>query len=140
MAEYDEFGKLIGIASSGKIKIEPSQIIAANVEKVISSNAVSAKIFVWESDSIKPITDTIMLNEEDNDYYADNVLNAQEYDIQYPIKGKINTEDDIDYIKIIPQTDGQYMLNCISSSNAVITMYNSNNGTVLSPCKSAKNL
>ena len=138
IAEYYENGVLRNSVSSSTVTVEPGKSIATQVTKVFSSKTKSVKIFVWNSKSLQPITGAITLDESESDYYANTVAEAQEYDIGYQIKGKINTANDVDYIKFIPKASGEYTFNCVSTTNAVITLYNANQGTLKSASTSYK--
>ena len=129
IAEYDENGVLRNTISGSTVTVEAGKSIATQVTKVFSSETKSAKIFVWDSESLQPITGAIILDENESDYYANSATEAQEYDVDYQIKGKINTASDVDYIKFVPKTSGEYTFNCVSATNAVTTLYNSNQGT-----------
>lgn len=129
IAEYDENGVLRNTISGSTVTVEAGKSIATQVTKVFSSETKSVKIFVWDSESLQPITGAIILDENESDYYANSATEAQEYDVDYQIKGKINTASDVDYIKFVPKTSGEYTFNCVSATNAVTTLYNSNQGT-----------
>ncbi len=130
-AEYDENGQLLSTVLGESIPIGKKRSIVTNITKTFSPEAKTAKIFVWDNENLQPVTGAITLDENDGDYYADTMEEAQTYDTQYSIKGMINTEDDVDYIKIVPEVSGLYTLNCISLTNAVATLYNHRH-TVLS--------
>ncbi|MGN0179536.1 MAG: hypothetical protein ACI4DY_08865, partial [Monoglobaceae bacterium] len=115
IAEYDENGVLRNTISGSTVTVEAGKSIATQVTKVFSSETKSVKIFVWDSESLQPITGAISLDENESDYYANSAPEAQEYDIGYQIKGKINTASDIDYIKFVPNASGEYTFNCISA-------------------------
>lgn len=138
IAEYDENGVLRNTISCSTVTVEAGKSIATQVTKVFSSETKSAKIFVWDSESLQPITGAIILDENESDYYANSATEAQEYDVDYQIKGKINTASDVDYIKFVPKTSGEYTFNCVSATNAVTTLYNSNQGTLKSASSSYK--
>lgn len=138
IAEYDENGVLRNTISGSAVTVEAGKSIATQVTKVFSSETKSVKIFVWDSESLQPITGAIILDENESDYYANSATEAQEYDIDYQIKGKINTASDVDYIKFVPKTSGKYTFNCVSATNAVTTLYNSNQGTLKSASSSYK--
>ena len=87
---------------------------------------------------MQPITGTISLDETEQDYYANTATEAQEYDISYQIKGKINTASDVDHIKFVPKTSSEYTFNCISTINAVTALYGSNQSTLRSAASSYK--
>ena len=132
IAEYDENSKLIDLISGKDISVDPNDSIATEISKTFSKDVKSVKIFVWNSETLQPITGSIMLNESENDYYADTANKAQLYDVQYPIKGSINTSDDVDYIKFIPEEGGMYTINCISASNAKAELYDSSRDSIKS--------
>ena len=135
-AEYDENGQLLSTVLGESIPIGKKRSIATNITKTFSPEAKTAKIFVWDNEDLQPVTGAITLDENDGDYYADTMEEAQTYDTQYSIKGMINTENDVDYIKIVPEVSGLYTLNCISLTNAVATLYNHRHTVLLSRFKS----
>lgn len=138
IAEYDSNGKLLNTSSSAGVAIKPQNAFSTEITKTFSSNTKSVKIFVWNSGTLQPITGAIMLDENESDYYADTAAQAQEYDIEHPITGKINTANDVDYIKFVPQTGGEYTFNCISATNAAATLYNANQSILKSASTSYK--
>ena len=140
IAEYDENGVLRNNVSNSTVKVEAGKSIAAQITKVFSSETKTVKIFAWNSETLQPITGAISLDETEQDYYANTAAKAQEYDITYQIKGKINTADDVDYIKFVPKTSGEYTFNCISAVNTVTALYNANQGTLKSASTSYKYL
>ena len=138
IAEYDSNGKLLNTSSSAGVAIKPQNAFSTEITKTFSSNTKSVKIFVWNSGTLQPITGAIMLDENESDYYADTAAQSQEYDIEHPITGKINTANDVDYIKFVPQTGGEYTFNCISATNAAATLYNANQSILKSASTSYK--
>ena len=105
---------------------------------MFSQGTKTVKIFVWNSETLQPITGAISLDETEQDYYANTATEAQEYDITYQIKGKINTSSDVDYIKFVPKTSGEYTFNCISTTNAATALYGSNQNILKSATSSYK--
>ena len=138
IAEYDKNGKLIDLISGADVNVNAHDSFATEISKTFSKDVKSVKIFVWNSETLQPITGSIMLNESENDYYADTDNKAQLYDVQSPIKGSINTSDDVDYIKFIPEEGGMYTINCISASNAKAELYDSSRDSIKSDFNSCK--
>lgn len=130
IAEYDENGVLRNTIAGSAVTVGSKQSVATQVTKVFSADTKTVKIFVWDSETLQPITGAISLDENESDYYANSAPEAQEYDIGYQIKGKINTASDIDYIKFVPNTSGEYTFNCVSATNAVTALYDANQGTL----------
>lgn len=130
IAEYDENGVLRNTIAGSAVTVGSKQSVATQVTKVFSADTKTVKIFVWDSETLQPITGAISLDENESDYYANSAPEAQEYDIGYQIKGKINTASDIDYIKFVPSTSGEYTFHCISATNAVTALYDANQGTL----------
>lgn len=125
IAEYGDNDVLINCKSSAVIPIEANgQAVSTEMTKTFSDKTKSVKIFVWKNEIMQPITGVIKLDENENDYYSDTAANAQEYDIQYQIKGKINTSSDVDYIKFIPKTTGEYSYDCVSTVGINADLYN----------------
>lgn len=138
IAEYDENGVLRNTIAGSTVTVAKNKSVATQVTKVFSQNTKTVKIFVWDSETLQPITGAISLDETEQDYYANTAAEAQEYDISYQIKGKINTASDVDYIKFVPKTTGEYTFNCISTTNAVTALYGSNQNTLKSAASSYK--
>ena len=138
IAEYDENGVLRNNVSNSTVKVEAGKSIAAQITKVFSSETKTVKIFACNSETLQPITGAISLDETEQDYYANTATEAQEYDITYQIKGKINTADDVDYIKFVPKTSGEYTFNCISTTNVATALYGSNQNILKSATSSYK--
>jgi|GEM_PF-3468763 len=138
IGEYDMTGKLIGTLASTNISVESGQTITANMKKSFDDDAYSAKILIWDSETIRPITSSIYLNEISQDYYADSFSEAQIYDMNYYLSGNIDTTSDVDYIKFIPEVTGKYTFNCISTANTLLTLYNSNKTSLKTDASSFK--
>lgn len=131
LAEYDSTGALVELTSNSQIYVPANRNITAHISKTFSNSSVtSAKVFLWEKDNMKPIISSILLNSQHTDYYADNYNNAQEYDINKKINGKINTISDVDYIKFIPTETGKYVIYSNSTANLSGCLYNSQNEEV----------
>ena len=126
IGEYNSAGVLIDTVATSAITINANQSIATNITKTFSSEAETVKIFIWDSETIRPITNPISLSETDADYYADTFADTQTYDISYYVTGNINTVGDIDIIKFIPENSGNHTINCISASDITTTLYNRN--------------
>ena len=138
IAEYDKNGKLIDLISGADVTVNAHDSFATEISKTFSKDVKSVKIFVWNSETLQPITGSIMLNESENDYYADTPKPAQSYDFNYPIRGKINTSNDVDYIKFSPEESEIYTINCISASNAKAELYDSSLTSIKSDFNSCK--
>lgn len=126
IGEYDADGRLINEVESTPVRVGANTSVAATLIREFDSSAKSAKIFIWEDGTMRPVTNTILLTETETDYYANSLTQAQEYDIAYPIEGRINTSGDVDYIKFVPETSGEYTIRCINVANILTTLYNSN--------------
>lgn len=138
IAEYDENGVLRNTVAGSSFTVAKNTSVATQVSKVFSQGTKTVKIFVWNSENLQPITGAISLDETEQDYYANTATEAQEYDITYQIKGKINTSSDVDYIKFVPKTSGEYTFNCVSITNAVTALYGSNQSILKSAASSYK--
>ncbi len=138
IAEYDENGVLRNTIAGSTVTVAKNKSVATQVTKVFSQGTKTVKIFVWNSETLQPITGAISLDETEQDYYANTATEAQEYDITYQIKGKINTSSDVDYIKFVPKTSGEYTFNCISTTNAATALYGSNQNILKSATSSYK--
>lgn len=138
IAEYAESGVLLNFASSLKFDVKSGENASAKLTRLFSPETKYAKIFVWQAMSLCPVSGVIKLDETESDYYANTAAQAQEYDVDYTINGKINTDTDVDYIRFVPKAGGEYAFNCISATNAVTTLYNSNQDILKSALPSYK--
>ena len=130
LAEYGEKGELLDSVSSSSFTVEAGKTVETNIIKTFSQQAKTARIFIWDNETMQPATGAITLDENESDYYADKLDDAGFYDINYQIKGKINTVNDVDYIKFIPETSGTYTIKCISTSNIHTSVYKENYGSI----------
>ena len=138
IAEYAESGVLLNFAFSLKFDVKSGENASAKLTRLFSPETKYAKIFVWQAMSLCPVSGVIKLDETESDYYANTATQAQEYDVDYTINGKINTDTDVDYIRFVPKAGGEYAFNCISATNAVTTLYNSNQDILKSALPSYK--
>lgn len=128
LAEYDQNGKLIDLTSNSSISVPANGNITAHLTKTFSDpNTAVAKIFLWEQNSLSPITNSISLQPQQTDYYADSFSEAKKYNITKAINGRINSISDIDYIKFIPAESGKYVISANSDANLTGTLYNAQN-------------
>lgn len=125
IADYDMNETLIKETAYATIKVNSDSSVAVLLNHTFDQAAKSAKIFIWENGTLRPVTDSIILTDEEIDFYADDLSTAQEYDITYQINGKINTTNDVDCIKFIPDISGKYTFNHISPSNITVSLYDS---------------
>ena len=130
LAEYGEKGELLDSVSSSSFTVEAGKTVETNIIKTFSQQAKTARIFIWDNETMQPATGAITLDENESDYYADKLDDAGFYDINYQIKGKINTVNDVDYIKFIPETSGTYTIKCISATDIQTSLYRENYGSV----------
>ncbi len=130
LAEYGEKGELLDSVSSSSFTVEAGKTVETNIIKTFSQQAKTARIFIWDNETMQPATGAITLDENESDYYADKLDDAGFYDINYQIKGKINTANDVDYIKFIPETSGTYTIKFISTTDIQTSLYRENYGSV----------
>ncbi len=138
IAEYAENGVLLNFVSALKFDVKSGESVSTKLTRVFSTKTKYAKIFVWQALSLCPVNGVITLGETESDYYANTAADAQEYDVDYTINGKINTDTDVDYIKFVPKAGGEYAFNCVSATNAVTTLYNANQDILKSAMSSYK--
>lgn len=131
LAEYDTEKRLLGV-SDQKIKVAASKTVTAQGNYTFSDQAAFAGIYLWDSQSLQPVTKEIHLDQIEADYYADDLSQAQLFDISYEINGRINTNQDIDCIQFIPESTAVYNLLCLSTKKINKTLYDQN-GRVISP-------
>lgn len=132
IAEYDENGVFQNLTHSLAAAADANGFTETQVTRIFPVETNTAKIFIWSLKSLQPLTEVITLNENESDYYANTALQAQEYNIGYEIKGKINTAGDIDYIKFSPEAAGEYVFNCIGTANTATTLYDKNQTALIS--------
>lgn len=140
IAEYDNTGKLIDLIRGAKIVVPTTDTSNGKFSIVATktftdSNAVNSKIMIWEDNTIRPITNAIELNSQTCDYYADDISTAQLYDISRKFYGKINSTDDVDYIKFQPSVSGEYTIGTSADMEITGTLYDEQ-GEILSECNS----
>ncbi len=127
LAEYNLQGKLIELTPNNAISVPTNETITANItKKFTNTNTAFAKILLWDNSNLKPITNEIVLQPIPIDYYADIPENAQHYDITKVINGRINSVNDIDYIKFIPTTSDTYIIHCLDGT-VNCTLYDNTN-------------
>lgn len=124
IAEYNSSGRLTDVISNGSLTVPGGETIAVSVANAISDTAESAKIFLWEKGTMKPVVSAVLLHTQQEDYYADDFTAAENYDISKIINGKINNTSDVDYIKFKPSTSGQYIISAASGVNVNGSLYN----------------
>lgn len=140
IAEYDNTGKLIGLIRGASIVVPETDTSNGKFSVVATRtftdiNAVNSKIMIWEDNTIRPITNAIDLNSQTCDYYADDISTAQLYDISRKFYGKINSTDDVDYIKFKPSESGEYTIGTSADMEIGGTLYDEQGG-ILSECNS----
>ncbi len=133
LAEYDQNGKLVDLTSNSTISVPSGGNITAHLTKTFSNpNTAYAKIFLWEQNSIKPITKCISLQSQQTDYYADSFVQAKKYDISKVINGRINSGSDVDYISFTPTNSGKYVISANSDVNVTGGLYDEQNKLISS--------
>ena len=126
IAQYDLSGKLINIKQGTDI---PAAAIATTTgtvtENLTADTAYTAKVFLWEKASLKPLHTPIAMQITAQDYYADDFANAETIKLDKSLCGIINTSDDVDIIKIHPTETGLYAMRLNADASTAAALYNS---------------
>lgn len=127
VARYDLSGKLVELKQCEQIDALPDQTTKTTISKEFDDNTTyTAKIFFWQKSTMVPITDSIHLTIQNQDYYADNYEQANEVDITKNICGIINTNNDVDIVKFTPSVTGIYALELDASTGTICGLYDVN--------------
>lgn len=111
IAEYDLSGQLKGITAGRSVVVPGKQTVTVSLSSTFASDMDStAKVFVWEKNSMTPISDSVIIKTENQDFYADTFSEAREIDLDMKICGVINSEEDIDVVKFTSDTEGVYII------------------------------
>lgn len=126
IAQFDLDGTLIGIEVGETIIVPANSIADGTVSKFLDNESLStAKIFLWEKDTQKPVSDTVKLTVYAQDYFSDSFDNASYVSIDKTICGVINAANDIDIVKFSPDISGVYAMRYITDSGLSAELYNS---------------
>ena len=126
IAQYDLSGKLINIKQGADIPAAANAITTGTVtENLTADTAYTAKVFLWEKASLKPLHTPIAMQITAQDYYADDFANAETIKLDKSLCGIINTNDDVDIIKIRPAETGLYAMRLNAGTNTAAALYNS---------------
>jgi len=124
IAIYDLTGKLLDVTQSDTIFVPAQQKVETTLTKeFMSGTSCTAKIFLWQKNSMKPVAGNVYLTMQNQDYYADTYTAANEIDINKQLCGVINTSTDIDIVKFTPETTGLYALQLDASSGTICGLY-----------------
>lgn len=127
IARYDLSGKLIDVKQCEQIDALPNKTTKTTISKEFDDNtSYTAKIFLWQKNTMVPITDSIHLTIQNQDYYADNYEQANAVDVTKNICGIINTNNDVDIVKFTPSVTGIYALKLDASTGTVCGLYDVN--------------
>lgn len=126
IAQYDLSGKLINIKQGADIAAAANATTTGTVtENLTADTAYTAKVFLWEKASLKPLHTPIAMQITAQDYYADDFANAETIKLDKPLCGIINTSDDVDIIKIHPTETGLYAMRLNADASTAAALYNS---------------
>ncbi len=124
IAIYDLSGKLIDLNQGNLIVSPANQTISTTVSNEFNTDtACTAKVFFWQKSNMKPITDSIYLTIQNQDYYADTYAQTNKIDIDKPLCGVINTGEDVDIVKFTPTATGIYALQLDASVGTICGLY-----------------
>ena len=138
VAEYDLSGCLVDVKQGETITVPSNQTINTTLLKEFTSDITgSAKVFLWEKETMQPISENIQISIETQDYYADTYNDAQEIDIEKQVCGVINTDEDVDIIKFTPNTSGVYVLQLQANDGVTCGLYDDDQ-TILNSISSSE--
>ncbi len=130
VVEYDADGNLLDGIEVEQMTVPARQTVTTTLTNDFHTDAETAKILVWDNAALKPIIPAIILHETEQDYYANDFSQAQEYDLAYTVKGNITPAGDVDFIKFVPESSGEYTFNCVSANGNVTTLYNASQSSL----------
>ena len=129
VATYDSSGKLVDLTSNSDMIISNGryQFISVDVSLPQTLEAgCNIKAFAWEDNSIKPYINSETIAIAESDYYSNTISNAQFVNLLKTVNGRIDFENDIDYVKFIPNTTGEYLIQATSATPITGSLYNYN--------------
>lgn len=130
VVEYDADGNLLDGIAVEQMTVPARQTVTTTLTNDFHTDAETAKILVWDNAALKPIIPAITLHETEQDYYGNDFSQAQEYDLAYTVKGNITPAGDVDVIKFVPESSGEYTFNCVSANGIVTTLYNASQSSL----------
>lgn len=105
-ALYDAEDRLVEVNTYTETISPYSQIVNKTVKLHSSSNAVRAKVMVWESNqTLKPYCEAISLTQNGEDAHGAIKLLSTVIKPEDTVIGKINSILDVDYFKFVPTKD-----------------------------------
>lgn len=126
IAQYDLSGKLINLKQGSEISAAANSTTPGVItEDLSSSTPYTAKVFLWEKASLKPLHSPIEMQITAQDYYSDSFDTAETINLDKPLCGIINTNDDVDIVKIRPKETGLYAMRLDANSSTMAQLYNS---------------
>lgn len=124
IACYDLSGRLTDITKGEPITAFSNTTVTSILSCELDSDAThTAKIFLWQKNNLKPVSNSIYLTLQTQDYYSDTYENANIVDIENNICGIINTFEDVDIVKYTPSVTGIYALNLSATGETVCALY-----------------
>lgn len=131
IAQYDLNGKLLKFKKGTGITAAANSSASGTISEELTADGIcTAKIFLWEKDSLKPLHDPVILKATPGDYYAGEFANAEAISLDKYLCGIINTSGDVDIIKMRPPKTGLYAMCLDSNSDAVAELYDSNQNLI----------
>ena len=126
IAKYNLEGHLLELSFSGTITVGANQTVQTIISQDFSVNEIcTAKVFVWDKESMSAVSDSIFIKSEIQDYYPDSYEAALSVDFEKELCGVINTQEDIDIVKFVPDETGIYALKLTADTSALCGLYNS---------------
>lgn len=126
IAKYDLSGRLLDVQECDQINALPNQTTLQTLSIDFDNDtAYTAKIFLWQKNTMMPIAKSVHLTVQNQDYYADTFEQASKIDISKQLCGIINTNSDVDIVKFTPTTTGIYALQLEATTGTVCGLYDS---------------
>ncbi|MBP3359448.1 MAG: hypothetical protein J6N52_01220 [Clostridia bacterium] len=133
-ALYDENDKLVSIANTNSSIISDGNYqflsVALQLPDKLPAN-YKIKSFVWNTQSMHPYMENETISCTD-DYYADNISEAKTINISKAVKGRINTDNDLDYIKFVPSSTQDCLIQISGNGQTAGTLYNADGDIITS--------
>lgn len=127
IAEYDSSGKLTSLKQETEISVNGRSVYDKDITCTFSSASPSrVKVMLWENRTFKPIHSPISIKVTAEDNFSDSFSAADKLNLDKPLCGVINTDSDVDIIKICPSQTGLYAMSVKTNPTAKAVLYDSN--------------
>lgn len=133
IAQYNADGGLVSLKRGENITVPANTTVSSSLSDVIlAEQAASAKVLLWENGTLRPVNSGISLGTGSADYYANDFTAAQELLAGKQICGVIDTDEDIDIVRLTPSVSGIYAIRTQSDGNVLTGLYNSSGEIIAS--------